>query len=425
LGTEHQVSHDAVSEREMHAVLASMLAEAHSAAPTDLPRLIAEHGRALGATDVVLYLCDYEQRVLVPVPNPSRSDREAVGIDSTLAGRSFRLVTVEVTDAGTAADDGRTPARVWVPVLDGTERLGVLEVDYDERPPEGFEANALTFANLVAELLLTKATYGDIFTLVRRRQLMSLSAELIWQLLPPLTFADERVVIAGALAPAYALGGDAFDYAIDETTARVAIFDAVGHGLRAGTLVTVAVAAYRHARRSGLDLLATVAAIDEAIAREFGDAYFVTATLAELDLALGRLQWCSAGHPRPLLLRNGKIVKTLSGSEGAPLGLTWSAWVAAEELLEPGDRVLLFTDGVVEARDPDGQFFGEERFVDYIVRSSLSGASPPEQLRRLFHAILDHQASQLQDDATAVMVEWRGGPRDALTPTVDHERERS
>ena len=206
---------------------------------------------------------------------------------------------------------------------------------------------------LVAELIVTKGNYGDFFEIHRRRQPMSIASELAWQLLPPLTFGSDRVVISGALAPAYDLGGDSFDYGVDSDTARIAVFDAMGHGLEAGMLATVAVAAYRNSRRRRLKLDETAAAVDEAIRLRFGSERFVTAVLADLDLATGTFCWIRAGHPAPLLLRGSKVVKTLSGNGGLPLGLG-SPGEEAEESLEPGDQIVFFTDGVTEARSPDG-----------------------------------------------------------------------
>jgi sigma-B regulation protein RsbU (phosphoserine phosphatase) len=172
----------------------------------------------------------------------------------------------------------------------------------------------------------------------------------------------------------------------------------------------VAVAAYRAGRRQRLSLEDTAEGIDRAITAQFGLEHFVTAVLAELHLGSGRLRWCVAGHPRPLLLRAGKIVKTLEGNVGLPLGLGGPA-APAEEGLEPGDQVLLFTDGVVEARSADGEFFGLQRLEDLTRRASASDNTPPEMMRQLVHAILNHQAGDLQDDATIVLVEWRGaGP---------------
>ena len=383
--------------------LAALVQDAHLAVPDDVPRLVMQHARNAGALDAALYLADYEQRVLVPVPNPDGPFREEVVIDSTLAGRCYRTLDIQQT----TTDDG--DQRLWVPVLDGVERLGVLELTYRQEEPD--LEYALAFAGIVAELVMTMQAYGDLFERVRRRQPMSLAAELAWNLLPPLTFGSERLVISGVVAPAYNLGGDSFDYAVDAQNARIAVFDAMGHGLEAGLLASVAMAACRNSRRAGSDLAASTTAIDQAIAAQFGPERFVTAVLADVDLASGRLQWSVCGHPPPLLLRAGRIVKTLQGDIGLPLGLG-GAVTAVEEMLEPGDQVLIFTDGVVEARSSDGEFFGVGRLVDMVSRASAAATPAPETMRRLLHSILDHQEGELQDDATILVVEWRGaGPR--------------
>jgi serine phosphatase RsbU (regulator of sigma subunit) len=298
-------------------------------------------------------------------------------------------------------------------VLDGAERLGVLELAFAAEEPDLDQVRVL--AGLVAELVVTKQAYGDLFERVRRRQPMSVAAELAWRLLPPLTFGTDRLVISGVLAPAYNLGGDSFDYAVDAQTAHISVFDAMGHGLEAGLMASVAMAACRSSRRAGDDLIATAAVIDRAIAAQFGLDRFVTAVLAELDLGSGRLRWSVSGHPPPLLLRNGRIVKTLVGEVAPPLGVS-GAVVATEEMLEPADQVLFFTDGVIEARSADGEFFGVDRLVDMVTRTSAAATPAPETMRRLLHAILEHQEGELQDDATIVVVEWRGPGSRLLEP---------
>ncbi len=372
----------------------------HLVVPDDVPNLLVEHAKGLGAEDAALYLVDYEQRVLVPVPNRNGPAREEVVIDATLAGRCYRTLEIQTT----TRDEGGV--RVWAPVLDGVERLGVLEFVF------GADAEPVTddvraFAGLVAEVVMAKQAYGDLFERVRRRQPMSVAAELAWRLLPPLTFGTDELVISGVLAPVYQLGGDSFDYSVDAHTARIAVFDAMGHALEAGLLASVAMAACRSSRRAGSDLVGSAAAIDGAVATEFGPDRFVAAVLAELDLESGRLRWSICGHLPPLLLRDGRVVKTLAGEVTPPLGVS-GAVVVSEEMLEPADQVLFFTDGVVEARSAAGEFFGVDRLVDMVTRTSAAAAPAPETLRRLVHAILDHQEGELQDDATIVVVEWRG-----------------
>ena len=376
--------------------------------PDDLAAFFTDNGRALGAAEVTLFLVDHEQRVLVPLPRRGGTERSPQAIDSTLAGLCFRRLTVQNSDRG---------RRMWVPVLDGLERLGVLELDLDggDRPdPEQVKA----FAAMIAEIVMVKGAYGDLFHRIRRRRQMSMAAEIAWNLLPPLTFGTDRLVISAVLAPVWDLGGDSFDYAVDATTARFAVIDAMGHGLDAGWLATLVIGAYRNSRRQDLDLTGTVAAIDRALHQQFSGDRFATAVVAELELASGRLRWHSAGHPAPLLLRRGRVVKTLEGGRGLPLGLgPLNPGIGiAEERLERGDRLLLFTDGVPEARSREGEFFGLDRLADLVAREDAAGNPAPETMRRLMHAILDHQIGDLRDDATAMLVEWQGGGADRIVP---------
>ena len=249
---------------------------------------------------------------------------------------------------------------------------------------------------------------------------MALQAELIWAALPPRTFATDRDLVSGTLEPAYEAGGDAFDYSLLGDHLHVSIFDALGHDLAAGLLASVGVASCRSTRRSGGSLAAMVARADDAIAKQFGDSRFVTALLCDLDLRTGLLSWVPCGHPPPLLIRGNHMVKELFRPPHLPLGLAAiddrggrdQASVEAgvpvyTERLEPGDRVLLYTDGVPEGRAADGTTFGMQRLIDFIIRHSSAGTPAPETMRRLNQAIVEYQRDRLCDDATVVMVEWR------------------
>jgi serine phosphatase RsbU (regulator of sigma subunit) len=79
-----------------------------------------------------------------------------------------------------------------------------------------------------------------------------------------------------------------------------------------------------------------------------------------------------------------------------------------QEQLEPGDQLLLYTDGITEARSVDGEHFGVDRLVEFAARALADALHPAETTRRLVHAILDHQDDRLQDDATVLLVEWCG-----------------
>ena len=258
---------------------------------------------------------------------PDGTDRTPLEIDTTLAGRAFAAIAVQEADAAS----GR---RLWLPLLDGAERLGVLSLTLP-RADDALRVRCNWLATLVAELLMTKGQYTDSYSLTRRRQSMSLAAEMQWQLLPPLTFVTPRVVIAGLLEPAYEVAGDAFDYALNGDTAHLAVMDPVGHDLAATVLAGVTVGGYRHSRRAGLGLADTYAAVDQAIATQFGGERFVTGQLAQRDCVTGRLQWLNAGHPLPLLVQRAKVVDTLACHPAPPLGLGLGQPEIAGAALEP------------------------------------------------------------------------------------------
>ncbi|HET7486728.1 MAG TPA: PP2C family protein-serine/threonine phosphatase [Acidimicrobiales bacterium] len=395
--------------RRKAALLDLFTRRAHQAEPYECGAVTAEAVELLGLRDGQLFLTDLPQRLLVRVA-PSGEAAETLPIEGTIAGRAFTTNTIA------AAHDEDTH-RLWVPVVDGADRLGVIGLTAGDTDDEDLRSACASLAHLIASLVLSKSLTGDALPLVRRRQPLTLAAELRWSMLPPLTCASPRIGIAGVLEPAYEIAGDSFDYALNPGTAHVAIFDAVGHGLSASRLVNLALGSYRHSRRHGLDLAGSYHAMDDTIVEEFGDAGFVTAQLATISLDTGRLQWLNAGHPRPLLLR-GVAASMLEGDVCLPAGLSGIArrpgWTAdvCETQLEPGDQLLFYSDGVTEARSPIGDEFGTDRLGDLLVRSAAAGYSPAETVRRLTRAVLDHQNDRLQDDATMVLVCWQkdGGP---------------
>jgi serine phosphatase RsbU (regulator of sigma subunit) len=389
--------------------LGRLIDEAHLTPPDELAGLVARHVKAMNGGEAVLYLVDYGQRVLVPLPGVDVPAREPLQIDATLAGRAFR--DVATFDAG--APDGRH--RLWLPLLDGTTRLGVMEVTVD-RLDQRVQRRYRHLAGLIAEILVAKNKYGDHYKIKRRRGDMTLAAEMQWSILPPPTFTTTGVSISGILEPCYAIAGDSYDYAYDDDIARMVLIDAMGHGFEATIMAAVVVHAYRHSRRIGGTLAENRRAMDEAFAAHFDDDEFTTALLAELEARTGRLRWLSAGQPAPMLMRDGRSVAALESDPTLPIGMGGDLGEVSEVQLEPGDAVLLYTDGVTEARSEDGHFFGVDRLVDFFGRAADAQLAPAETMRRLIHAVLDHQNGDLQDDATMLLVQWHPHGLDVTRP---------
>jgi hypothetical protein len=372
--------------------LGSLLDAGHRLPPDGVAPAVAAHLAGLGMADAGIYLVDLDQRLLVPLgPGPSNSG-ENLDIDSTPAGQAFRT---EKAVREPAAAGG---TRLWVPLIDGADRLGVLGTTVTEADDITCE-RAMHFASITAALVISKSAYGDNLVLARRLRDVDLAAEMRWSMLPPLTFTNDRVAVAGMLEPAYEMNGD---------LAHLAILDAMGHGLEASRIANLAVGSYRHSRRQGLGLEETFAAMDTVIADQLGPERFVTGQLARLDLTDGQLVWVNAGHPRPLLWREGQQIVDLKCETSLPLGMGYVPADVGKVALQPGDAVLFLTDGVLEARSPDGDFFGKERLIRMWREVGADGELPAEILRRLCHAILDHQKGRLQDDATLLLVVWTG-----------------
>jgi hypothetical protein len=373
-----------------------------------LPDAVNAAVRAIGA-HMSIYLVDREQRTLRALPQPPWPAPAPLLIDTTVAGRAFQLAQPQVQ---------RRTGQLWLPLLDGADRIGVLAVRLpDARATDDptIREGSRIFAGYVGQLLVRKTGCGDTMRRTCRSRQMTTGAELLWQLLPPMTFATHRLVVSGIVEPCYEAGGDAFDYAVDDDLARLAVLDAIGHGLGAGLTAAVTLAALRGARAAGLPLARVAAAVDDELVGHFGDLRFVTGVLAELDINTGTLHYINAGHPPPILLRRGKAVGTLMSGRRLPLGLQDNEVTPARLALEPGDRLLFYTDGAVEARDPEGNLFGVARLVDLAERHCAGGLPAPETLRRLSHSVLDHQKGEAQDDTTMMMVEWAPGPRARVT----------
>ncbi|CAL9498934.1 hypothetical protein SUDANB95_03373 [Actinosynnema sp. ALI-1.44] len=388
---------------EPFAALIRLLEGGELAPPDRLPAVAEAAAKALGVT-ITVHLVDYEQRLLRPMafPGGPTGPAEALEVDTTLAGRAYQQVRIFPAE-------GPGAPRLWVPLLDGAERLGVLEVvvdDVADLHDPGLRTQCRWLSMLLGHLVTLLSQYGDGVDRTRRPEKRTVNAELIWSLLPPLTAGVDSFVVSGVLEPRHSVSGDAFDYALSETTATLVVLDADGRDVRSGLVAAAALSAHRSARHAGLGLVEQARTMDETLRRQFGDDVSATAVLAELDLVTGRLSYLNAGHPRPLLLRGGQGGLPLAGGGCRPLGRGLDEVAVGEEVLQPDDWLVLYTDGVTGASDAGGTPFGEPSLVDFLRREAAAGNPPPETARRLVKAVLAHQGGTLRDDATVLLARW-------------------
>jgi serine phosphatase RsbU (regulator of sigma subunit) len=388
-------------------LLGALLDRAHQMPPQMIAPLVAEQAGKLGGRDVCILLQDYGQRMLQPLPGIGLLAAKPERLGDSPAGRAFlHMTVVEEQEA-----DG---VRIYLPLLDGSDVIGVFALTLDNVDDDDRRL-LRRFARLVAVMLVAKNGYTDQLCQARRSAPMSLSAEIQWALLPPMTMVTPQVALAGILEPAYDVAGDSFDYAINDNIVHMAVIDAMGHGLNAAMLATLAIGAYRQARRANVGLVDLYGLMDTAIDTQFGPDQFVTAQMMCLDLAAGQLEWVNAGHPSPLLIRDGQVIQALEGPGTLPVGFGGATPVISEQELRPGDRVLFFTDGAIEEHRPGGEQFGVERLTEFVERAGHLADGVQQMVRTLSHILVQARGGVTTDDTTLFLVEWRQGAGSGLT----------
>lgn len=208
------------------------------------------------------------------------------------------------------------------------------------------------------------------------------------------------------------VGGDWYDVEATSDTLTVVVGDASGKGIGAALLATVALSVLRAERGLGAPARRIIERANEALIDATDPDSFTTCIYADLHTVSGRLRWLNMGHPPPFLLRRTGELATgdyLEGPRNRVLG--WFDDPGVEEtivMLQPGDRLILYTDGFLEAKRPDGETFGEHRFSEAAIRLAGLGGGPlaEELVREVEH----FAAGKLDDDLTMLVVEFQGAP---------------
>ncbi|THA75972.1 serine/threonine-protein phosphatase [Streptomyces sp. A0642] len=388
-------------------VLGELISASHLMTLEQLPGTVASYADRAGWPQVLIYLADLRQERLCLLAGdrdalPGAADAPTdLAVDGTVAGRAFQLGRISPASASTTG-------QWWVPLLDGTERLGVLRVGLPGAQVEA-DDDLDGLAGLVALLVESKRGTSDFYSRLVRRRKMRVAAEMEWRLMPPRTFATDRLLISAVMEPAYEVSGDAFDYALAGDIMHLSVFDAMGHDTAAGLTANLALAAARVQRCQGAGLLQTAEGVGAALTEQFAGRRYATGIMAELNLGTGMLTWTNYGHHPPVVMRGNRTVLHLSCPPAPPLGTGLGVHGAlGHDQLEPGDRLVLYTDGITEARNEKGQEFGLEGLTSFLIRHHADGLPVPETLRRLIGHHVAYHDGRLDDDATVMLLEWHG-----------------
>ena len=203
--------------------------------------------------------------------------------------------------------------------------------------------------------------------------------------------------------PASAFGGDCYDaIRLSETTLALTIADVCGKGLPAALVMSSLQASVRAFALTDSTPRSVVSQLNQALCRNVDLRRFVTFFYGVYDSTTRCLMYSNAGHNPPAIVRaDGSVVRLAAG--GMVVGMfDLATYEQGEVRLNPGDRLVLFTDGITEAESSEGLEFGDDRFLETVVRHRSSNADG--MLRGLFDEVTRFAGRHLRDDATAIAV---------------------
>ncbi len=327
------------------------------------------------------------------------ADRRPVVIEDHRNASPKRLEKVWEPSAGSS---------VVVPVVTQDEVLRAVLIAgrFETHAFDASEVRSLRgFANQVALALDHARLLRETVESERRKRELEIARELQLKLLPTGPPAVPGLDVAGFSDPASEVGGDYYDYlTLRNGNPAIVVGDVAGHGMPAGLLMAVAKSAIHTQSQSENPPAILMERLTKTLLHMSADNQFMTLVFAEIDLAARKLVYSNAGHHYPLHYRAASSAIEELESTGLPLGLLPKApGPFVERALDPGDVLVLYSDGVVEATNAADEMFGTARLGEVIL--AQLGRPAETVIEAVFAAVRAHtDDAPLDDDATAVVV---------------------
>jgi sigma-B regulation protein RsbU (phosphoserine phosphatase) len=216
----------------------------------------------------------------------------------------------------------------------------------------------------------------------------------------------EEISFYGLLKPARQVGGDLYDFVVRDEYLYFAIGDVSGKGIPAALFMAKTLTLFRAKVSGGLEPAEIAAQINRDLELYNQQAMFVTFIIGKLNMNTGALVYTNAGHNLPFLLKPGHAPETLQGTHGIPLGSLPDVSYRHDELnLKPGEKIVLYTDGITEAVNTKNELYGETSLFELL---SNYGSRPPKEIAGLILSEVKTFAggAEQADDITMLILEF-------------------
>jgi serine phosphatase RsbU (regulator of sigma subunit)/CHASE2 domain-containing sensor protein len=224
--------------------------------------------------------------------------------------------------------------------------------------------------------------------------------------------SEKRIEIYAHMRPAREVGGDLYDFfSLPDDRIFVLVGDVAGKGLPAAMFMAVSKALAKSSTlRETIGLANLMAVVNTEISRDNPEDLFVTLVALIIDLNTGTLNYCNAGHEPPMLVRRDGRTQVLNDGGGPPMCVMEDfPYEIASAECEPGDVIVLMSDGITEAMDRNGALYGRARLQNLLQAPSLLASEVGDMGRTLLASVESFEAgAEPADDQTLLLVRWRG-----------------
>ena len=381
-------------------------------------RILTEVSETVGARRAAVYIHDTTARALVPIAaiGVPLGDVSRVPVDhaDSVTAAVFRTSHARIVDPGDNLSDADRPVRdgallsvpiMWTSPRGGAEPLGVVNLSA-RRGRQPFSAGDQKLMSAIATQIGTAIQNARLvresLTQQRFRQEMQLAHDLQMRLLPNVDIVAPAATVAARVVPAESVGGDLYNlFRLAGGKTGIMIGDVSGHGYQAALIMALAMSASTIHAQATDDPGETLGALLDSMRDELMTTeMFISLFYAVVDREAGTVRYANAGHPHAFVIHKKGKIERLPAMD-PPLGMGTEAPRGASRPWNGDDLLLVFTDGVSDARNRQGERLGEERIIEL---AKQHRADPPARvLERIFELLDNHTGdTRRRDDLTIV-----------------------